>query len=70
MRSVFVISEYNPFHTGHAYHISQIREQLAPDAVISLMSGNFVQRGEPAVLDKFSRAALAIAGLAGWLEVA
>lgn len=62
MRSVFIISEYNPFHTGHAFQIGRIRSELAPDAVISLMSGHFVQRGEPAILDKFTRADLAIAG--------
>ena len=62
MRSVFIISEYNPFHTGHAFQISRIRSELAPDAVISLMSGHFVQRGEPAILDKFTRADLALAG--------
>lgn len=60
MGNVFIISEYNPFHTGHAWHIGRIRQELAPDAVIAVMSGNFVQRGSPAILDKFNRARLAI----------
>lgn len=61
-RTVFIISEYNPFHNGHAHQIAEIRRQLSPNTIISIMSGHFVQRGEPAVLDKFSRARLAIAG--------
>ena len=62
MRTVFIISEYNPFHKGHAHQIDEIRRTLRPDTIISIMSGHFVQRGTPAILDKFSRARLAIAG--------
>lgn len=61
-RTVFIISEYNPFHNGHAHQIETIRRDLAPQTIVSIMSGHFVQRGEPAILDKFSRARLAIAG--------
>ena len=61
-RTVFIISEYNPFHNGHAHQIEEIRRSLRPDTIISIMSGHFVQRGTPAILDKFSRARLAIAG--------
>lgn len=62
MKTVFIISEYNPFHKGHSYQIRRIREELAPDNVVSIMSGHFVQRGAPAILDKFNRARLALAG--------
>lgn len=57
-----IISEYNPFHAGHAYQISEVRK-IFPDAeIISVMSGDFTQRGTPAILDKFTRARLAVDG--------
>ena len=52
-------AEYNPFHNGHAYHISQIKK-LGADGIIAVMSGSFVQRGEPAVMSKFERAKCAV----------
>lgn len=56
-----VICEYNPFHLGHAYQLKWIKERLGEDtAVISLMSGSTVQRGEVAVASKYDRAAAAI----------
>ena len=56
-----IICEYNPFHYGHAYQIDMVRKMLGDDTVIlSLMSGNAVQRGEIAVADKYDRAAAAI----------
>lgn len=61
MRICAVIAEYNPFHNGHAYQLAAIREQLQPDAVLVLMSGTFVQRGTPAVIDPFTRAQAAVA---------
>lgn len=54
-----IICEYNPFHNGHAYHIEQTRKNGA-DYIVAVMSGNFVQRGDVAVLDKFTRAKLAV----------
>lgn len=61
MRVAGVICEYNPFHNGHMFHITETRRLLGEDtAVICLMSGNFVQRGEPAVLNKHIRAAAAV----------
>ena len=45
-------AEYNPFHNGHAYHVSQMRK-LGADGIIAVMSGSFVQRGEPAIMNKF-----------------
>lgn len=55
-----IICEYNPLHNGHAYHIKRTIEELKPGALVCLMSGNFVQRGEPAVRGKFARAVWAI----------
>lgn len=60
MKICAIISEYNPLHSGHAYHIRQAKEQSNTDFVLCIMSGNFVQRGESAVLDKYERAAHAI----------
>jgi len=58
---VAIISEYNPFHNGHAYQVAQIRKKF--DAkIISVMSGSFTQRGTPALLDKWTRARLAVTG--------
>lgn len=55
-----IIAEYNPFHNGHAYHIREARRLTGADFLIVLMSGNFVQRGEPAVIDKSARAEMAV----------
>ena len=61
MKTIGIISEYNPFHNGHLYQIRKAREAFGEDcAVIAIMSGNFVQRGEPAVLDKWSRTRAAL----------
>ncbi|TYP59980.1 nucleotidyltransferase [Thermosediminibacter litoriperuensis] len=62
MKIVGVIAEYNPFHSGHMYHLSKIRSEFNPDAILCAMSGNFVQRGEPAVFDKWVRAEMALGG--------
>ena len=57
MKTVGIICEYNPLHLGHAFQMERLRALLGEDtAVICVMSGNYVQRGEPAVLDKFTRA--------------
>ncbi|MEG0094228.1 MAG: nucleotidyltransferase family protein [Erysipelotrichaceae bacterium] len=55
-----VVAEYNPFHHGHAYHLKKCRELRNPDLLIGVMSGNFVQRGEPAIIDKWQRAKTAV----------
>lgn len=55
-----IIAEYNPFHNGHAYHVSCAKEQTNADFLIVVMSGNFVQRGAPALLDKSIRANMAL----------
>lgn len=54
-----IVCEYNPFHNGHAYHIAETRRNGATH-IVCVMSGNFVQRGDVAVLDKFTRAELAV----------
>lgn len=56
MKAVGIIAEYNPFHNGHKYQIEQARVQTNADIVIVAMSGNFLQRGVPAMFDKWTRA--------------
>lgn len=58
--AVGIIAEYNPFHNGHAYQISEIRKILPNAEIVAVMSGSFTQRGEPAILDKWTRARLAV----------
>ncbi len=60
MKVLGIVVEYNPFHNGHIYHISRSREITGSDAVVCVMSGNFIQRGEPALLNKFARAETAL----------
>ena len=61
MKIVGIICEYNPLHKGHVKQFQQIRDLLGDDtAIVCLMSGNFVQRGSPAIIDKSLRAKAAI----------
>ena len=60
MRIIGIIAEYNPSHNGHAYQIEKIRSLTQADFVIAAMSGNFVQRGEPALIDKYARTEMAL----------
>ncbi len=60
MKVAGIISEYNPFHNGHAYHIEEVRKRTGADYVVAVMSGNFVQRGEPAICNKYIRARMAL----------
>lgn len=55
-----VIGEFNPFHNGHFYHLTKSKKIVQPDFTIAVMSGNFVQRGDSAILDKWTRAEMAI----------
>ncbi|MCR4946888.1 MAG: nucleotidyltransferase family protein [Lachnospiraceae bacterium] len=57
-----IIAEYNPFHEGHAYHISEVRRRFPDSDIVVYMSGDFVQRGEPAIASKYYRAKRAIMG--------
>lgn len=60
-RTTGIIAEYNPFHHGHYHHLQTAVRETKSDYVIIAMSGNFVQRGEPAVFDKWIRAEMALA---------
>ena len=60
MQACAVIAEFNPFHNGHQYLLEQARKVTKADLVIVIMSGNFVQRGEPALINKWERARVAI----------
>ncbi len=65
MRIAGIVAEYNPFHNGHALHIEKTREPnggCEATHVVAVMSGSFVQRGEPAAFSKFDRAKAALAG--------
>jgi len=60
MKTCAIISEYNPFHNGHFYQFNQIKKRTKADFILVVMSGNFVQRGEPAIINKWSRAEMAL----------
>ena len=60
MKAVGLVTEYNPFHNGHLYHLQQSRRQSGADVSVAVMSGHFLQRGEPALLDKWLRARMAL----------
>lgn len=61
MKSCGVVVEYNPLHNGHVYHLEKTRELSGAEVVIAVMSGNFLQRGEPAIVDKWARTQMALA---------
>ena len=60
MKIAGIVAEYNPFHHGHAYHILRTKELSNADYIITIISGNFVQRGLPALLDKYLRCEMAL----------
>ncbi|MEB3101209.1 nucleotidyltransferase [Ferviditalea candida] len=60
MKTVGIIIEYNPLHNGHLYHFRQSKMVSQADAVVAVMSGNFLQRGEPAVVNKWARTEMAL----------
>ena len=60
MKTVGIIAEYNPFHNGHLYQMLEARKRAEADYVVVVMSGDFVQRGDPALLDKWVRARMAL----------
>ena len=61
-KAVGIIAEYNPFHKGHAYHIEKAKELTGADYAVVVLSGDFVQRGTPAVFSKHLRAKMALLG--------
>ena len=60
MKVVGIVVEYNPFHNGHLYHLQETKRLLKPDLLVAVMSPNFTQRGDIAILDKFTRAKIAL----------
>ena len=60
MKACGIVAEYNPLHTGHVYQMNKARQISQADCIIVVMSGNFVQRGEPAVIDKYARTRAAL----------
>ncbi len=62
MKITGIIAEYNPFHHGHAYHLAAARAVTGADYCIAVMSGNFVQRGAPAMINKYHRTQMALLG--------
>lgn len=60
LKAVGIIAEYNPFHNGHRYHLEQALAESGADFCVSVISGNFTQRGEIALLDKWTRAEMAV----------
>ena len=55
-----IVAEYNPFHNGHLYHLEESKNQANADYTIAVISGNFVQRGDVSIIDKWSKAEMAI----------
>ena len=62
MNVVGILAEYNPFHEGHAYQIQKAKEQCGAEFAVVVMNGDFVQRGEPAIFDKYTRTKEALLG--------
>lgn len=60
MKTVGIIVEYNPMHNGHVYHVQEAKRITGADAVVAVMSGHFLQRGEPAIVNKWARTAMAL----------
>lgn len=60
MKTLGIVTEYNPFHKGHAYMIAEAKKKANADRVVVVMSGSFVQRGEPAIFDKWTRTEAAL----------
>ena len=60
MKSIGIIAEYNPFHNGHLYQINKIKEMYPDYAIVVVLSGNFVERGDVAIIDKFKRSEIAL----------
>ena len=59
MKSIGIIAEYNPFHNGHLYHLSKIKETYPDYTIILVMSGNFTQRGDVSIIDKWKKTEIA-----------
>lgn len=60
MKIAGIVAEYNPFHNGHLYHLKSTKDLCSADYIICVMSGNFIQRGEPAIVNKWARTKMAL----------
>ncbi len=60
MKTTAIVAEYNPFHNGHLYQMTEARSRSRADYIVVIMSGDFVQRGEPALIDKYARTRMAL----------
>ena len=60
MKSIGIIAEYNPFHNGHLYHLKSIKEKYPDYVIILVMSGNFTERGDFTIIDKWKRSLIAL----------
>ena len=60
MKSIGIICEYNPFHNGHIYHINKIKEMFPDSVIILVMSGNFTQRGDVSIINKWNKTKIAL----------
>src|SRR6056297_15533 len=60
MNTIGIISEYNPFHNGHLYHLQKAKKITGNNKIICVMNGNFMQKGKAAVTDKWSRTKMAL----------
>ncbi|WP_353892142.1 nucleotidyltransferase [Proteinivorax hydrogeniformans] len=60
MNTVGIVVEYNPFHNGHYYHIAESKKKAEAEFVVGIISGNYVQRGEPAIINKWARTKIAL----------
>src|SRR6056297_1555341 len=61
MSTVGLITEYNPFHNGHLHHLRESLKTASAEVAVAVMSGHFLQRGEPALVDKWTRTEMALA---------
>ena len=61
MKATGIVVEYNPFHNGHRYHLQKAKELNPDSSIIAVMSGDFVQRGEPSIVDRWTKAKMALA---------
>lgn len=60
LKAAGIIVEYNPFHNGHVYHVNQAKAKTNAEVIVAVMSGDFLQRGEPAFIDKWARSKMAL----------
>ena len=61
-KTVGIIAEYNPFHNGHYYHLQKAKQEAGADFCVAVISGNFTQRGETSIVNKWAKAYMAICG--------